>query len=101
MNKTLLFPAVTLASFLSVTCATAGSAGETNVTTAGDQAWPEIHPMFAGAEGWSVLDVDRRWKAANDWVDGAKAEHGHWRSTANAARVKHDKNRHYLSLTPL
>jgi acetyl esterase/lipase len=46
MNKTLLFPAVTLASLLSVTCATAGPAGETNATSAGDQAWPEIHPSI-------------------------------------------------------
>jgi acetyl esterase/lipase len=46
MNKTLLFLAVTLASCLSVTCATAGPPGETNATTAGDQAWPEIHPSI-------------------------------------------------------
>ncbi len=47
MNKKLLFPAVTLASLLSWTCAIAGSPdAPTPVPTAGHEDWPEIHPSI-------------------------------------------------------
>src|SRR5580698_4564178 len=37
---------IAMASFLSLKYATAGAPGETTATTAGDQAWPEIHPSI-------------------------------------------------------
>jgi acetyl esterase/lipase len=80
MNKILLFPAVTLASFLSLTCATAGPSGETNATTAGEPAWPEIHPSvtnLAYAEKSPLEKLDLYLPAAGNvpaplviWIHG-------------------------------